>query len=452
MTPIFSVVGPSFRARVLEHQKRKTAWVEYLAPLCYIGFLVFLFVNGKPFDTRQQNLAVSIDSGEGDPVRQIIYLSLCATSFVSVAIYGVRKSMYPFFVSLLVFYAVVSSIWAVDTSISFRRAILNVVVICGIANFVGALGPERAYILFRRTLAVIMVVSLVSVFVVPGLARHPAWEPDPGLVGAWKGVFSQKNHASAIASIAILLYCHECMNRLGAIKLFVLACSIIFLLGTKGKTSIGMLVPALMVGVSFRFLMRSEKGKIVMLIGVCAFFATIIILGGLFSAQIIAKLSDPMAFTGRVAIWQIAVRFIEGHLLLGSGYGDFWNAGPTSPVLKLSGEHWVADVLHSHNGYLEMLVFMGVPGLLIAILGVVIMPFVYLIQMPLRFAAGGAMFSSVWLYCLMHNFLEAYLLARDKQVWMCLFVAIVLMRGLSRFDLSDVPHTERRGYGNSAPF
>jgi O-antigen ligase len=70
---------------------------------------------------------------------------------------------------------------------------------------------------------------------------------------------------------------------------------------------------------------------------------------------------NTMALTGRVPLWDVLISQIEQHPWIGVGFAAFWNPGNYAWVEQVVGFHAVS----AHNGYLDMLLSVGVVGLTI---------------------------------------------------------------------------------------
>jgi O-antigen ligase len=77
-----------------------------------------------------------------------------------------------------------------------------------------------------------------------------------------------------------------------------------------------------------------------------------------------AAFASPDALTGRVQIWPVLIAYSRDHWMQGSGYGSFWNIGGASPAYEYATGR-VSTIASGHNGYLDLLAPIGVPGLLL---------------------------------------------------------------------------------------
>src|SRR5262249_6193689 len=152
------------------------------------------------------------------------------------------------------------------------------------------------------------------------------------------------------------------------------AVAVAFLIGTGSKTSMGLLGVALLAGGFYRLI---GKGGLDRIIAFTALTLIGIVALGYVAANwetIVAKLNDPLQFTGRAAIWHAELRYIGDHPFFGAGFGTFANTGARSPLFGYMGEKWIGTVWHGHSGYLELMVTIGLIGFVLAMIGVVIQP------------------------------------------------------------------------------
>jgi O-antigen ligase len=141
----------------------------------------------------------------------------------------------------------------------------------------------------------------------------------------------------------------------------------------------------------------------------------------------IDQLLLPGALTGRGQIWPVLIQFSSQNLMLGSGYGSFWNIGDASPVLQLT-SGWVSQITTGHNGYLDLLVQIGVPGLVLSVFAIVILPLWTLTtQRGIPVRLGGTLIALLT-FCIGQNMTESSLFNRDVAVWVAMAVTLAAIR------------------------
>ena len=78
-------------------------------------------------------------------------------------------------------------------------------------------------------------------------------------------------------------------------------------------------------------------------------------------AEIARLLPLDTSFTGRTDIWTFALQSLQTRLATGYGFSAFW--GSTAIQNLPEGKEWAGFASHSHNGYLDSALGMGLPGL-----------------------------------------------------------------------------------------
>ena len=201
-----------------------------------------------------------------------------------------------------------------------------------------------------------------------------------------------------------------------------------FLVITRSKTSIGLLV--LTLGVGYVFQLAARLGP---RFGLLAFGGLAIALAGLLGvvlfndfvwSDILASLVSDPTFTGRDQLWAFCLRESLKRMWLGHGYGAFWDVGAfNDPLAKLETGTWIGDVEvgiinEAHNGYLELWLFIGLPAMLLATWQV-FSSISAMTGAAMRTSSRGAatalaMMAMILLSHLLHNLTEATLFMRNN--------------------------------------
>src|SRR5690606_15160947 len=114
---------------------------------------------------------------------------------------------------------------------------------------------------------------------------------------------------------------------------------------------------------------------------------------------LVASLGVDPTFTNRTDIWRFALTAIAERPLTGYGLQSFWQ----TEGLVYGGntiETWAAAAYNGHNGYIDSLIAMGIPGLVLTVLWAVIIP---IRDIGLAQRAGNdprmtRLFIRIWLY------------------------------------------------------
>jgi exopolysaccharide production protein ExoQ len=152
-----------------------------------------------------------------------------------------------------------------------------------------------------------------------------------------------------------------------------------------------------------------------------------------YQAIIAETLANPEAFTGRAGLWRAVLDYSAHHRWLGSGYSSLWGTTVPPPIIPYTSSVFQQFMLHSHSGYLEMLGTTGVPGLVMAVTAAIIIP-VYQILRDTRPESNGlnATVLAIVAFCAFENFFETQLYTRDREIWVCFFIAILSLHLNSR--------------------
>jgi O-antigen ligase len=385
-------------------------------------FLILLLVTVVPTLLRIDSTS-GLPTGNGDAVRQLLYFVLFGYVVLSqrVVFDPGKLRVLPLGFVLLLAWCLVSVAWSIEPEIAARRFVLLLIVVLSIFLSIEATGTQRTLSVLRNTCALLLIVNYAAVFLSP-LGVHTTAELDPLLAGDWRGLMPHKNTAGAICAFTLLLWLFTA--RRSAVRWVVVLATGVFLFQTQSKTSMGALGVALAFAAIFEGL--KARGRLIAALAGVGLLGLAIVLGQQYVEDLGRYLSQPDSLTGRTQIWKMMWSYAESHALLGSGYGSFWDIGPDSPVYS-GGHSWVAFMTVGHSGYLDVLVQLGLPGLLLAVPVLLLIPFWRLLTndgLPrgtAAFLAGGMAF------CVVHNVTETSLLERDHHVWILLLILLAII-------------------------
>ena len=275
------------------------------------------------------------------------------------------------FLTLFVLLAALSVAWSIDPGVTTRRMVRVLTIwLDALALGLVAWRPQRLQTVLRPILTLVLIGSVVFVLVSPELSVEQSSQAE--LVGAWKGLATQKNGLGSIAGITLLLWIHAWLanesRRIVVIPGAVLAA--ICLAGSRSSTSL----MATLFAVFFLFLllrspvwlrryMRYVVG--IFLIALLVYSLTILqLIPGLdiLLRPITALTGKDLTFSGRTAIWQVIIEHIRQNPFWGSGYGAYWTgAVPSSPSYEMVRRLYFYPT-EAHSGYLDIINDLGVLG------------------------------------------------------------------------------------------
>jgi O-antigen ligase len=275
----------------------------------------------------------------------------------------------PFCYALIAFVALAafSSIWSVEAGLTLRRIASLVATLLVAAYLTWRFDTARAITIVGQGLLLILVLSILTVIFLPHIGITQYANNNDEIVGTWKGVTSAKNSLGWVCIAGVQIYAWRFMVERERRKrhLFVLALFIFVAVGARSATGfIGIALSIFLLAVLNLRRWQSPKrlalewlilGIVILAIGAVS----------LVPAEILALFGKNTDLTGRVPLWLSVVDSIKQRPLLGYGYGAFWvNTNPE--MLRVwSLNPWQPP--NSHNGFLDVMLELGVAGLVLAL-------------------------------------------------------------------------------------
>jgi O-antigen ligase len=402
-----------------------------LPSVAFIALLLLVFVGLDAFSPPplMSQFGGVKEASHTDIFRQIAYIAVAGL----VALAAIQRRgldavrAMPLTLGLLMAWCLASALWAPETDIVVRRAGLEIIIVTSLMLSVDTIGPQRAFTLLRWVLAAVLLVNFVSIPLVAE-ARHSAGEIDPALVGNWRGLYGHKNIAGAVCAITIILFLFTRTGWKNWIGITIALAAAVFLFFTHSKSSAGFLPVALLAGLVYRIGWRDGLSRAILAVLATLFFVALIAFIALDIDTLTRMLEDPTEFTGRSAIWAAELRYIADHPLLGAGFGTFTDTKSQSPLHNYVSGSWVDAVSHGHNGYLQVFVTIGGIGFLLTLLAVVVRPLQRFWALDWDENAFRPMLFALFVFGLLHNFMESDFLEGDGVAWTALLLVIAALK------------------------
>lgn len=396
--------------------------------------LTALLVTLTPFVT------VPTGTGQqGNIVNQLGYGLLAAIALLGHLLFTDRRVVLsllrPVWIVTILWYAVTTA-QAVEPE-GARRAYAFMVAAMIAATGVLCLPPTVRAFRFCLTVAcaTVLALSYFGVAALPEIGVHSFFGPEGHHGGLWRGVYSHKNIAGAMMAALFfagiyLLRCRQWLTG-GAIA----GLSLLFVLQTGSRTA-ALLLPAVAVSIVGA---RLIGGKLLAAFGVAmlVFGLAALTIGLTVSPALQAALTpilpDP-TLTGRTFLWAYAFDLSEGRRWLGFGLDSFWRAATvfaSEPSRELAWDP--RGAANGHSGYMDLLITSGIPGLVLGVLTLVVLPLV-------DYARAGSdretvrladLFLMILAFLLLNAFLESFFFERGSPIWMTLWIAVVGLRLVS---------------------
>ncbi|RYG14103.1 MAG: O-antigen ligase domain-containing protein [Burkholderiales bacterium] len=367
-------------------------------------------------------------AGEGNALRQIVYVVIFGLTLASAKVldHPARLGAVPLSIVLFLLWAAVTLVGAVNPEVGARRLFLTVLVIYTVFMLVDRVGFEGTVGALRAALLVVLVLNYVAVLGWPEWGIHQAaTEDDPSIVGAWRGVLLQKNFAGAVCAMTVILFAFDAASLRPWWRLAVIALAGFFLYHSESKTSTALLVASL--AFAWLFLRYEPRHRTAVCAATWVTLAALALMAWLNWDALTAPLLREDALTGRVQIWPPLLAYWRDHWLTGSGFGSFWNVGDPEPITAYT-DGWVSQITSGHNGFLDLLVQTGVPGLVLALAAAAIVPASRLLSLTDADAGRRSLVLAMILFSVGHNVTESSLFDRDATIHIFLMVALALLR------------------------
>ncbi len=398
----------------------------------FLAIIIAVWISTRPFYAAPTDGSVA----GGDLVNQLTFSSLAVLAFAGLLMAdgrAMRPLLQPSY-AVLVFWMVVTTALSTQPAIS-QRAFAFTLIVMFLAASVFVL-PRRfrdfETLLFLAALAA-MGMSYAGVIALPDIAKHTDFDPfEPEHAGSWKGHFDHKNIAGAMMAVFASIGVYALRRKRRWIGATLLIGGVMFLYFTKSKTSL-----ALFPLVVICCLLAERTQWLFIRLGLC--LAPILLmlaltLGGVLVTPIAelnkAVMKDP-TFTGRFDIWRYGFEMLVERPWMGYGFEGFWQTSTT-----LNGESklelaWAAEkIVHGHNGYLDVALTQGLPGLLIVFVVFLIKPIAdyHKAAQWEENRAPATMFLMIWMFISLGMCLEVYYFRRADPVWFSLLVGVLGLR------------------------
>ena len=430
-----TLAGQNVRA-VIDRFGRQQV-MDLLRAAVFIGALLLSWISLRPFGDLSSQLLQDTGTGNEGPT-YLAFGCLAVLTFGLVIgdnLRGLKTLFAPAFV-LFAAWIAISVVLSLDPGTSIRRFSLNAFVIVVTATILLLPRSQRELLRWLSIGALILLaVCYLGVLLAPHLSIHAVTDAqEPQLAGDWRGVFGHKNQAAGIMAMLLFLGIASVRSgaRISGVAVILLASA--FLVNTSGKSASALLLAVLVLSSLVAVLHSFWLRAVVLLTPLLVL--NMLSVGTVMSTSL-ASLAQTLpldsSFTGRADVWAFALQSLQQRLSTGYGFAAFWG---TEAVRNLpEGKEWTEYASHSHNGYLDAALTMGLPGLALLILALVIAP-LRNFQAAERSGNDGPLTMAmlqIWLFGIYLSSLESFFLDRADPTWFTFLLAVFGLHYLARF-------------------
>ncbi|HEX3504313.1 MAG TPA: O-antigen ligase [Xanthobacteraceae bacterium] len=389
--------------------------------ILFVGAFLAVWISFHPFQSLAEP-PPAVKEG-GDLVNQVAFSSLFLGLAAWTWFHQPQRLLFvmrPLFVVLLLWIAL-TCLTSWEPGLATRRFVFALILL-GISAMV-LLVPKNVRQFSDLMAAVVLIVLAVcylGVMLVPQLAVHQATDfLEPEHAGNWRGVFPHKNQAGAVMVMITFIGLFVMRTRSLALGGVITALALIFLGFSQSKTAIAVMPLVFILSAIISHSRRPAIGIGLVVVILAAF--------NLFSVgtvifepvhRLVALVMPDATFTGRTDIWELGVQAVARRPITGYGFSSFFG---TDQVVYSLGENttWANAATDAHNAYLNLALTIGLPGLLLTILWIVVLPILDFYRLPTDAAAAPLqlLFLRICLYGIYSSCFESSIFQQIGEVW-----------------------------------
>jgi O-antigen ligase len=443
----WQAASPDISAGIAQRTRRAG---EVFREALFVLIILAAWVTTRPFEAAP---AAVTGEATSDIVNQLTFSGLAVASVLALAS-GNGRMLRPLLqvsYGLMLAWLVVGVTMASIPASAFRALAFTLIVMFLAASLYGL---PRDYERFKTLLfgaaAATLAIAWIGIFVFPDFAIHSDVDTfEPEHAGSWRGHLIHKNITGAMMAVLAILGVFALRSGRRMTGLWLAIGAAVFLYFTRSKTSLGLLPVALALAFVAEKVPSLFVRAVVCLGPIAAL--NVLTLGSALHPGIAAfnkdYLKDP-SFTGRLDIWRFGFEKIVEHPWTGFGFESFW----LSPAIMRSESklelNWeVQNIIHGHNGYLDMLLTLGLPGLLLVIYVFVLKP-VWDYHRHKRTSANRQLATAcltIWLFVSLCMCLEVFYFRRADPIWFALLVAVFGLRMAASYPLAEAKRMSGAG-------
>jgi len=416
---------------------RRQQVVHVLRAAVFIGSLLITWISLRPFVALSEADVPDATTGN-EALTYAVFGGLAVLTgllTISENRRGLQTLLSPGFL-IFGIWILVSVVLSTDPSVSAKRLSLtaSAAAVASMLFFLPRSQSEMARWFSIAVLGLLATCYLGIVFV-PNLSIHLATDlQEPLLAGDWRGAFEHKNVAAPMMVMMLFFGIYITSSGFYVSGLASIALATIFLINAGGKSALALCIGALVLS-SLTEIVKSFWLRATMLL-LPLLVLNMLSVGTVMSDHL-AAIADALpldtSFTGRTEIWIFGLLSLRQHLVLGYGFSAFWGVGANR--VTLPGMEWAATVAHSHNGYLDAALTLGLPGMVLVIAVLVVGP-LRDFHLAERGGNNGALAMAllrIWLFGIYLASFESFYLDRANPLWFTFLIAVFGMHYLARF-------------------
>ncbi len=352
----------------LNNIRSKTDFYALTAKITFVLYMFFAYYGtGLPFQTSTRDIE---EISTSNIFNQLIFSTLFITALISLIpkwndfIKLIKSEK---FLTIFFAWGLITIIWSNYSFVSFKRyfQVLTTVIVC-VSALLHVKSSEEFIKYFKYLLGIYVILSLISVFTIPGAKES---------YGPWRGLAKSKNLLGPIALFSLLIWFASIKNGTlfrKAFNFFMLLISLVLLIGSKSFTDeltlfiLFFIWLGLLLDRYFNVITSKRVLFFLSLIWAVSFIVTIFYVDPKWIGDLFNVGGKNLTLTGRTELWSDILKIADKHLLYGCGFQGFWVIN--SPITNQLYQKYIWIPLQAHNGYVDILNETGIIGLFLFIL------------------------------------------------------------------------------------
>ncbi|MEM8751081.1 MAG: O-antigen ligase [Pseudomonadota bacterium] len=395
-----------------------------------------VWVSFRPFGTTLADPETGIPPSGGDIINQLGFGALGVVC-IWLLVVRVNTQILPAFrtpIWVLALPVLATGAFIADNPSGALRAMVFSLIVLLAAATALALPKRKSELVDAISIAVAITVGFCycAVFFVPTQGVHSAVGFEAQHAGLWRGVFDHKNVASYVMGAFVLMSVFIMRNGRPLLGAILATMALIFVLQAGSKTVLGVLPVAIATAMAARWVTFAPLRAIIIMMPVLT-LATVT-LGAVLHPPILEWLRGhipDLSYTGRTDLWVFGLEHLAKHPWTGHGFESFWGTQRVAGLEQPIELNWdVRGIVHGHNSWLDLAIAFGVPGAVLLIGALVVLPIRDFMSVPQNSPAVplANLYISMWIFTSLGASLESFFFRRADPVWFCMIMAIIGLR------------------------
>ena len=387
-------------------------YITIIFLLFYSGGVLTLVLSGGANEGDLEGGSSQLDSSL---ILIVFFVNYIITIFLLLlrwkkVIYFLTKNKH---VALLVALVFLSSIW----SFSPPKTISRSIAIIGSSLFglylASRYSIQQQLQLLSKMYGIAIALSLAFVVALPSYGVMGGIH-----AGKWRGIFLHKNNLGAIMVVGVIVFFLAAKDAKKNQWLYWFGFIMSLVMVIRASSTSSLLNTVFMLGISmiygiFRWRYHWMIPTLTFLVHIGLVLSFVL---PAYKETFLTSLGKDATLTGRGDMWPFIMEMIAKKPLLGYGYGAFW-LGEDSPAIYIwQATGWTPP--HSHNGFLDICLHIGLLGFAIFSFGLLIVDLPKAFALIRKTKTSAELWPLLYITCLvLVNTSESLLLTQNDIFW-----------------------------------